>query len=114
VPVSAYQDNWDRLVKAETWTDSPSPLAGGPILGVSGDDDPKGCRITEVGENLPAQEAGLQVGDIITSFDGKPVNGFAALASLVSSHKPGDRVRMEFLRGEETLQKTVQLAERPR
>ena len=112
VPVSAYQDNWDKLVKAEAWSDSPGPMAGGPILGVSGEDDPKGCRLTQVGEELPAHEAGLEVGDIITSFDGKPVDGFSSLAALVREHKPGDRVRVEFLRGEEALSKMVELAER--
>ncbi len=112
VPISAYRDNWEKLVKAESWSDSPGPLVGGPILGVSGDDDPQGCRITSVGEKLPAAEAGLKEGDIITSFDGKPVKGFATLAALVQAHQPGDRVRLEFLRGEETLKKTVRLAER--
>ena len=111
VPVSAYQDNWERLVKAEVWSES--SLAGGPILGISGEDDPKGCRLTEIGDNLPAQEAGLQAGDVITSFDGKPVNGIETLATLVRSKKPGDRVLIEFLRGEESLSKMVKLAERP-
>ena len=55
VPVSAYQDNWDRLVKAETWGDSPPP--GGPILGVSGNDDPLGCKITAVGEEHARQKS---------------------------------------------------------
>ncbi len=112
VPVSAYQDNWERLVKAETWSDSPGPLVGGPILGVSGEDVENGCRITALGENLPAEEAGIQVGDIITSFDGKPIKDFDSLSALVREHKPGDRVRIEFLRGEETIQKTIRLAER--
>lgn len=112
VPVSAFQDNWERLVKSENWSESSGPLLGGPILGVSGNDVPQGCRITALGEKLPAEEAGLQVGDIITAFDGKPINGFESLAALVQSHKPGDRVRIEFLRGDETIQKTLRLAER--
>ena len=101
VPVSAYQDNWADLV-----------LAGGPILGVSGDDHEDGCKITAIGEDLPAEEAGLQVGDVITSLDGKPVDGFKSLAALVSSHKPGDRVKVEFLRGDEKHAKMVELAKR--
>jgi serine protease Do len=112
VPVSAYQDNWDKLVKAEAWSDTPGPMAGGPILGVSGEQAEKGCRLTQVADQLPAHEAGLQVGDIITSFDGKPVDGFESLAALVQARKPGDRVRVEFLRGDEALSKMVKLAER--
>jgi serine protease Do len=111
VPVSSYQDNWEKLVKTENWSNSPNPLAGGPVLGVSGDDDPKGCVITSIGENLPAEEAGLEVGDIITSLDGKPVSGFDSLKALVRGHKPGDRVRIEFQRGDETIKTMVKLAE---
>lgn len=112
VPVSAYQDNWERLVKAETWTNRPGPMAGGPILGVSGNDHPKGCQLTAIGEELPADKAGLREGDIITALDGKPVTGFESLAALVRTHKPGDRVKVEFLRGDQTLTKDIELAER--
>ncbi len=104
IPVSAYQDNWDRLVKAEAWN--------GPILGVSGNNDPLGCKITAVGEELPAGKAGMEVGDIITKFDSKPVKGFDSLAAMVREHKPGDRVAVEFRRGEETFKKMIELAER--
>lgn len=106
VPVSAYQDNWDRLVKAEAWG------LGGAILGISGENVDNGCRITAVGENLPAEAAGIQIGDVITTFDGKPIKNFESLSALVRTHNPGDRVRIEFVRGTETLQKTVRLAER--
>ena len=54
----------------------------------------------------------MEVGDIITRFDGKPVKGFDSLAALVSEHKPGDRVAVEFRRGEETFKKMIELAER--
>lgn len=108
VPVSAYQDNWERLVKAESWDSSPSP-----ILGVSGEDHEQGCQVTAVGEDLPAEKAGLQVGDVITRFAGKPVEGFDGLAKMVRSHKPGDRVQLEFLRDDETIKKMIELAERP-
>jgi putative serine protease PepD len=67
--------------------------------------------ITSIGENLPAEEAGLEVGDIITSLDGKPVTGFDSLKALVRGHKPGDRVRIEFQRGDETIKTMVKLAE---
>lgn len=106
VPVSAYQDNWDRLVNAESWSE------GAPILGISGENVDKGCKVTAVGEDLPAEAAGIEVGDIITTFDGKPITGFDSLAALVREHKPGDRVQVEFLRGEETIKKTIRLAER--
>ncbi len=111
VPVSLYETNWDRLVNGETWSEG-EPRPGGPLLGVSGEDDPKGCRLTQIGDDLPAGQAGLEAGDIITSFDGKPVKGIESLKELVLSKEPGDRVRIEILRGDETLTKMVELAER--
>lgn len=112
VPISAYQDNWERLVKAETWNNRPSPMAGGPILGVSGNDHPQGCLLSAIGEDLPAEKAGLQEGDIITKLNGRPVKGFESLAAMVRSHKPGERVKVEYLRGEKTFTKEIELAKR--
>lgn len=112
VPVSAYQDNWDRLVKAESFDVSPGPPPGGPILGVSGDDHENGCIVTHVHEDMPAKIAGLEVGDVITTFDGKDVEGFDSLAALVQSRKPGDRVKVEYLRDEEKQTKMIELGKK--
>jgi S1-C subfamily serine protease len=39
----------------------------------------------------PAQAAGIKDGDVIVSFDGKPVNGSDDLGTFIQQHRPGDR-----------------------
>ena len=48
--------------------------------------------------NSPAQQAGLQPGDIIISLDGQPVEYTAQLQQLVGFRKPGEVVKVEVAR----------------
>lgn len=60
----------------------------------------------------PADLAGVREGDVITAVDGTPVDDAHALALLVSSHKPGDRVSLTIIRGVQTLTISVVLGEK--
>lgn len=56
--------------------------------------------VTEVLPDSPAKKAGLKVGDVLLSFEGKPVKGdLDGLAGALSKKKPGSRVRFLVLRG---------------
>jgi S1-C subfamily serine protease len=46
----------------------------------------------------PAEEAGVQVGDVIVVFDGEPVAGSERLGELIRSHEPGDEVQVGLVR----------------
>jgi regulator of sigma E protease len=41
------------------------------------------ARIGSLADNMPAVKAGLQVGDLIKSFDGQPVDGFDSLSKKI-------------------------------
>lgn len=110
VPIAAYSDDWDRLVAAESWGGTPG--GGGAILGVSGEDHPQGCRVTNVADGFPAKKAGILEGDIIVSLDGEPISGFNSLASEVRENEPGDKVRIKVLRDGEELTFEAVLARR--
>jgi serine protease Do len=50
------------------------------------------------GDASPAQRAGLQVGDVVISIDGQPVDRVAQLQQLVAFKRPGDQVKVEVAR----------------
>jgi serine protease Do len=47
-------------------------------------DKARGALIASVSENGPAQAAGIQAGDVVTSFDGRPVGDMKRLPRLVA------------------------------
>jgi serine protease Do len=57
-----------------------------------------GAVLTTVSEGQPAQKAGLQRGDVITEFSGKPVTDSDALVSMVISTKPGTTIPLTVYR----------------
>ncbi len=53
-------------------------------------------------------------GDIITAFDGKPVNSIEELKLALEPKRPGDKVQVTIYRGKSKIQKSVVLIEAPR
>lgn len=70
-----------------------------------------GVYITDVSISSPAYEAHLKKGDIILKFDGVRVKGPEHLYGLVRSHLPGDKVELEILRDDSTVEIKVSLDE---
>ncbi len=84
-----------------------------PFLGIDIVDNSKfsesGAMIRSVGENSPAQKAGLKgvqqdqygrvfYGDIITKINGNPIKSSGDITPLLEKFKPGDQVKIEFIR----------------
>lgn len=61
----------------------------------------------------PADEAGIEEGDIITKIDGVDINEKSSLLSILSKHKAGDSVELTILRGDATKTITVKLGVAP-
>jgi serine protease DegQ len=66
----------------------------------------------QVATPSPAAEAGIQPGDIITSLSGRETAPAEDLIAALRGTKPGDRVQLTVLRGANTLEITVIVAER--
>ena len=60
--------------------------------------DARGVLISSVNPGEPADQAGLKAGDIIVSFDGKPVNEISDLPRIVATTPPGKSVEIKALR----------------
>jgi len=57
-----------------------------------------GALVTEVTAGGPAAKAGLQSGDVITGFDGKPVPDSRSLPRIVADTAIGKSTSLEFIR----------------
>jgi putative serine protease PepD len=90
-------------------------ISGGKVehafLGVSL--SPPTTKIAQVRAGTPADQAGLQVGDVVTSIDGKPVSTTTALQAAIDAKRPGDEVKVAFTRGGSDKTVTVKLGTRP-
>ena len=95
----------------------------GVVLGEVSPADAKAARLSQVGGALvgdfnppkdsPAEKAGIQIGDVIVTADGKPVDQVSTLQRIIRGHKPGDVVDLEVIRYGEKKDFKVKLAEPP-
>jgi serine protease Do len=57
-----------------------------------------GALVTAVTPNSPAQKAGVQPGDVIVAFNGKPIATSAELTLAVADVRPGDSAQLKVWR----------------
>lgn len=73
---------------------------------------PAGAAVYSVSDDSPAQAAGLQANDIITSANGQEIGGKSELVSMVQAMEPGDELTLTVYRRGETLELTVTIGEK--
>jgi len=61
-------------------------------------DSPRGALVASVEPGSPADKAGIKVGDVILSMDGKPVVRIGELTARVSARKPGEQATLQVWR----------------
>src|SRR5260221_6830205 len=74
---------------------------------------PGGALANTAEKGGPAERAGVETGDIILKFDGKPVSSSSELPRIVGSTKPGNKAGMEVWRKGVTREITVTVGELP-
>ncbi|PQP25302.1 S1C family serine protease [Rhodococcus opacus] len=67
-----------------------------PLLGISVTDDDRGAEVLWVSIGTPADDAGIEIGDIITEFDGTPVRSSDDLSERMIALHPGDEVAVRW------------------
>jgi serine protease Do len=77
------------------------------VYGVS-----SGVTVSNVVAGSPADQAGLKVGDTITTVDGKAVKNGDELVADIAGRKPGDKVKLGFVRSNNKQDTLVTVADR--
>ncbi len=90
----------------------PRPKGAG-YMGIQVDDAEEGVKITKLTPGSPADDAGIQEGDIILKFEGKkPANAKEFLDALWKK-KPGDTVKLTLKRGDTEYDASIILVKHP-
>ena len=106
VPIDDARSIADQLVEDGTATHA--------YMGVQiRDADTGGALLGAVESGSPAEEAGLQDGDIVTAVDGDPVTDATDLTAAVRGNAPGDRVAITYTRDGEDNEVEVTLGTLP-
>jgi putative serine protease PepD len=83
------------------------------LLGVSTQPADHGVEVVDVSAGSAADDAGLQVGDVITKVDDQAVATPDDLATAIGAHQPGDEVTVHFTRDGAAKTATATLGARP-
>jgi S1-C subfamily serine protease len=89
---------------------------GRPFMGILADTeavDVEGVKLRDVVKGGGAERAGIKAGDIILEFDGVVLKTFDELRGMIEKKAIGDQFRVKLKRGEEELELTGTLGERP-
>jgi serine protease Do len=76
-------------------------------------DEERGALVAQVVPGSPAEQAGVQPGDVITRFNGEDVKDATALSRLVASADPSESARLTVWRDGRSRELTVELGEAP-
>jgi S1-C subfamily serine protease len=86
---------------------------GIPWLGIEFDEDARPATIAMVVPGSPAEEAGLQAGDIVHAMGGISVPDFFDKSKNTETYAPGDEFTLDIERDGERMQVTARLGVKP-
>jgi serine protease Do len=74
----------------------------------------RGALVIEVGKNTPAEKAGIEVGDVIVSFNGSPIKSIRELQRVVKNSPIGKNLEAVVIRRGTEKSLTIKLEELPK
>lgn len=108
VPSDLVTAHADSIVSGEPLKTAFLGVAGSNVQG----EGQAGSVVTTVTEGSAADEAGIEVDDVIIAIDGVPITSWPDLIAQIRSHQPGETVDVLLLRDGDSQTVTVTLTER--
>lgn len=116
VPIDQFITNWDGMLKSEFIGEGPfakKPVKGNGYMGLASEArEGGGLRVTRVGDDSPAKQAGVRVGDVIRKFNGEEITRRERMQERLAEMSAGDEVVLEIERGGKPQTFTFNLGER--
>jgi putative serine protease PepD len=105
IPIEQVRVTADQILRTG---EARYPVIGAKVV-TGGTDTGKGAEISDVLAGTPADEAGLEKGDVVTQIDGVRVTDGVSLIVAIRSHRPGEEVELELTRGEDAMTVSITL-----
>ena len=103
VPVATFRRDWERLKRGDVWgqlpnLNDPSEEKRRGKIGIKLDLSRPQAVVRAVDQGMPAEEIGLEVGDIVLQFDNTIVNDGLHLIDIIKRKSAGDVCPIVILR----------------
>ncbi|WP_329370324.1 trypsin-like peptidase domain-containing protein [Streptomyces sp. NBC_00669] len=103
IPSSAVKRIADQIIKSGKVTDSGRAALDVTVRGVVGSNfQPAGAAIVSATKGGAAAKAGLKAGDVITKVGSTPITTVQSLTEVLAELKPGDKVKVTYVRDSST------------
>ncbi len=115
VPTHTFHEHWDAMKKSDFIGDgkfAKKPVLGNAFIGVAVEKVENGLKVTDLDEEAAAFKAGVKLGDILQTADGKKITEKADVENLMKKKSEGDELVLGVLRGEEKKELKLKLGSR--
>jgi serine protease Do len=116
VPMTEFITHWDEMLKGEFIGEGPfakRPVKGNGFLGLATETRPEGgLRVTKVGSQSPAEEAGIEIDDTILKINGTDLASREQMQELLKEMSADDELTLDTERDGKAKTYTLNLGER--
>ncbi|WP_439676085.1 S1C family serine protease [Embleya sp. MST-111070] len=108
IPANTVKSITDQIIKNGKVDNSGKAALGVTVRTVAGPNGrAAGVGVVSIQDGGAAKAAGIQIGDVITTIDDQAVTDVSTLSEVLGGKQPGDRVKVNLLRGSNGNKATV-------